>query len=107
MPNGVNTIEAQSLSLGQLFQSFYIVPDWQREYVWTEQEVEQLLEDLLNALYDERRNRVEAAKYFMGSIVGCPADGEGNDWIIIDGQQRMTHLPPHAVRYARLPRQRR
>ena len=31
-----------------VFQSFYVVPDYQREYVWETDQVEQLLTDVHN-----------------------------------------------------------
>lgn len=40
-------IENHKYSIEEAFREcFYIVPDYQREYVWTEKEVRQLLEDI-------------------------------------------------------------
>ena len=39
------TIESQDVNVGGVFQSFYAVPDYQREYVWQTPQVEQLLSD--------------------------------------------------------------
>ena len=40
-------IENYKYSIEEAFREcFYIVPDYQREYVWTEKEVQQLLEDI-------------------------------------------------------------
>ena len=41
----MSRIENYKYSIGDAFREcFYIVPDYQREYVWTEREVQQLLE---------------------------------------------------------------
>ena len=34
-------------SINSAFKNHYIVPDYQREYVWKDEQVEQLLADLL------------------------------------------------------------
>ena len=36
-------------SISSAFKDHYIVPDYQREYVWTDEQVEQLMADLLDA----------------------------------------------------------
>lgn len=81
-------IQSEDSSLAKLFQSFYVVPDYQREYVWGTEQVEQLLMDVR----DEMGNGApaDAPEYFIGSIVVCP----GKDGVLdlIDGQQRMTTL---------------
>ncbi|MCE7937236.1 DUF262 domain-containing protein [bacterium] len=81
----LQSIESHDLSVDKIMQDFYAVPTYQREYVWTEREVEQLLQDIL-AEYPDLK--APAAEYFVGSIVVCPGiDGMLN---LIDGQQRMT-----------------
>jgi Protein of unknown function DUF262 len=49
----MSTIESQDLKLVDLFKDFYAVPNYQREYVWTEEEVEQLLQDVRSEHLDE------------------------------------------------------
>jgi uncharacterized protein with ParB-like and HNH nuclease domain len=79
------TIESQDVTLGKLFDDFYVVPDYQREYIWGEREVEQLLDDV-HAEF--QANHGTESEYFVGSIVVCP----GRDGVLelIDGQQRTT-----------------
>ena len=43
----LQTIESKDVSLGDLFANFFVVPNFQREYVWGTDEVRQLLEDIL------------------------------------------------------------
>jgi uncharacterized protein with ParB-like and HNH nuclease domain len=79
------TIESRDLSVGELFNQFYVVPSYQREYVWEQSEVEQLMQDIYEAFPDSPQ--VKSSDYFIGSLVVCPADGVLE---LIDGQQRMT-----------------
>ena len=52
------------------FQAFYVVPDYQREYVWETEQVEQLLGDIADELASD--DPATAPEYFIGSIVVCP-----------------------------------
>lgn len=79
------TIESNDLTLADVFKDFYVVPSYQREFVWTEQQVEQLLRDIHDEFSEDAQ---EPPEYFIGSIVVSPgADGLLD---LIDGQQRMT-----------------
>ncbi len=81
------SIESQDLTLGNLFNSFYAVPSFQREYVWEEIQVEQLLKDIYDEYASDGRS-TETSEYFIGSIVVCGRPDGVFD--LIDGQQRMT-----------------
>lgn len=83
------TIKSQDLTIEKLFDDFYIVPDYQREYVWQEKHVEQLLNDVYTEFPPpEFRNKSD--DYFIGSIVVCSgADRTNNLYEVIDGQQRI------------------
>lgn len=84
-------IESADLSISALFNDFYVVPDFQREYVWEERNVEQFLEDILDEFSDSHGDITTGdAEYFIGSIVGCK-DGAGA-YQLIDGQQRLTTI---------------
>lgn len=80
------TIQSQDVSIEEAFKSFYVVPSYQREYVWESEQVEQLLNDI----HDEFASQITEAEYFIGSIVACPS-GDGT-LELIDGQQRMTTI---------------
>ena len=82
------TIQSQDIRVADAFQAFYVVPDYQREYVWGAEQVEQLLDDVNTELQSARDG--DAPEYFIGSIVVCP--GRGATLELIDGQQRMTTL---------------
>jgi len=81
-------IESQDLTVGKLFHDYYSVPDYQREYVWQEAEVEQLLTDI-HAEFEDAPGSQES-EYFIGSVVVCPGTHQVFD--LIDGQQRVTTL---------------
>lgn len=72
-----------TLTVEKCFGNHYVVPEYQREYVWEESNVEQLLADLI-AAYDQRSQK----PYFMGMMVVCA--GENSSLELVDGQQRIT-----------------
>lgn len=88
------SINSEDLSLAKVFQSFYRVPDYQREYVWGKKnangdngdEVEQFLQDIYDEF--EAATAKEAPEYFIGTIVVCETEQDLYD--LIDGQQRTT-----------------
>ena len=86
---GTQAIESQDITVGGIFQAFYAVPDYQREYVWHTAQVEQLLSDILSEM-PPKPSEAPPAEYFIGSIVVCPNAAGVLD--LIDGQQRMTTL---------------
>lgn len=66
----------------------FIIPEYQRPYMWTDEQVETLFEDVwefATTIGGLKRN----GTYFLGSIVSYEEDGEQ---LIIDGQQRITSL---------------
>lgn len=80
-------IEIQERNILQLFGDSYWfnIPSYQRPYVWTEENVSELLEDIT---YTFKNNPKEM--YFMGSLV-LQSKGN-NEYDILDGQQRLTTL---------------
>jgi hypothetical protein len=83
-------IQAEGVTVQDLFKEFYAVPDFQREYVWKPSNVEELLSDIWDELYDQHNNPVDGVEYFIGSLV-VYRDAEGV-YQLIDGQQRTTTL---------------
>ena len=86
--NHEQTFDPINRNIAELFScpEIYKIPDYQRQYSWTDDQLEKLWEDLLDA-YD---NRFENDCYFLGSVV-VVNDGFGCHEII-DGQQRITTL---------------
>jgi uncharacterized protein with ParB-like and HNH nuclease domain len=86
MAASLQTIESKDVSLGELFGQFFVVPNFQREYVWGTEEVRQLLEDINSEF--SASDRDPDSEYFIGTIVTCMTDD--GVYQLIDGQQRMT-----------------
>ena len=87
-------IDPQDKNLKELFQDFYRVPDYQREYIWGEtdpkgeggEEVDQFLNDI--HIEFQNATKDDAPEYFIGTIVVCR--GPDGVYDLIDGQQRTT-----------------
>lgn len=78
-------IEDHKYTVEEAFRDcFYIVPDYQREYVWTDKEVDQLLQDI-----EEEFDGGERREYFIGTVLVSPTQ-QKNHFEVIDGQQRLT-----------------
>lgn len=80
-------IKAQVQNISKLKDYFFIVPDYQREYVWkVDDEVEQFLADIDNEFELGARTQ---SSYFIGSIIIVKNDKKHD---VIDGQQRLTTI---------------
>ena len=78
-------IENHKYSIEEAFREcFYVVPDYQREYVWTDKEVQQLLDDV-----SEQIDASSDKEYFVGTVLVSPG-AQKNHYDVIDGQQRLT-----------------
>ena len=81
----MSRIENHKYSIEQAFREcFYVVPDYQREYVWTDKEVQRLLDDV-----DEQIDAGSTREYFIGTVLVSPTS-QNNHYEVIDGQQRLT-----------------
>jgi len=73
-----------SLSVNRLLnEDSYAIPLYQRNFAWTYDEIEQLLNDVADAFQEQREN------YYIGTLV---VNEEDSLLKIIDGQQRTTAL---------------
>jgi hypothetical protein len=80
-------IKAQVQNISKLKDYFFIVPDYQREYVWkVDDEVEQFLVDIDNEF---EPNAKVPSSYFIGSIIIVK---NAKKYDVIDGQQRLTTI---------------
>lgn len=86
------TIEVHKKSVSELLESgkskLFVIPEYQRPYAWTEEEVETLFEDLWEFAVTTGGTERESS-YFLGSVVSYE---NNNEQEIIDGQQRITSL---------------
>ena len=65
----------------------YIIPIYQRNYAWGDDEISSLLQDIKNAC---EKNKEQDKNYYIGSLVVYRR--ENGDFEVIDGQQRLTTL---------------
>lgn len=84
------TISVNKQSVKQLLESgkerMFVIPEYQRPYAWTDEQIQTLFEDLWNFSTKEKDTQ---KTYFLGSIVSYENNGTQE---IIDGQQRITSL---------------
>ena len=65
----------------------FVIPVYQRSYTWKTENCKQLFDDLIKVVREHRKS------HFFGSIVSVhnpDAEGGHNEFLVIDGQQRMT-----------------
>ncbi len=80
-------INADVKSISKLKDYFFIVPDYQREYVWKpDDQVEQFIIDIDNEF---EPNQKDQRSYFIGSMIIIENGGKHD---VIDGQQRLTTI---------------
>lgn len=77
-----NNQKPQPIKLSELFSTGekYIVPIYQRNYAWTNFEIEQLIDDICSA----------SGKYYLGTLI--VNKNNNGTFEVIDGQQRLTTL---------------
>ena len=68
----------------------YIIPRFQREYSWSDEELKDLWNDLLDNLAISKEGDIVSQEYFLGSIV-LVGDEDSSDIErqVVDGQQRL------------------
>ncbi len=85
-------MDVKALNLLRLFteeidKKFYI-PEFQRPYVWSIDNCEELWEDLVDAFDEYQQNKEFYQNYFLGPIVLVKQNDD--KYYIVDGQQRLT-----------------
>ena len=83
-------IEANKGILKKIFSEefWFIVPQYQRPYVWQEEIIQELIDDLYYA-FENKQN----SEYFLGALVlKRTTEKEFREYEILDGQQRLTTL---------------
>lgn len=87
------TIEVNKQSVEALLGSGktkpFVIPEYQRPYAWTDEQVETLFEDLWDFTATNGGTERDGS-YFLGSVVSY--ENEDGEQEIIDGQQRITSL---------------
>lgn len=85
-------VQVERLSLAMIESRSFLIPSYQRPYVWSEEDVTKLLDDIKHAIGKE-------SQYFIGNTLSAlqtPDDKTDSKstavYELIDGQQRMTTL---------------
>ncbi len=78
------TFRTNLFNLNQIEQFSFIVPSYQRPYVWSDVEIKKLLNDLYKAFQRDKKSN-----YYIGTILTRENTDEAE---LIDGQQRFTTL---------------
>ena len=86
-------MNADHLSYGDVMyrQVPFVIPPYQRAYAWTSEDVDDFIKDV-NDLVTKRESE-PSYQHFFGGIVcvdtPVPRSHEGNQYLVIDGQQRL------------------
>jgi uncharacterized protein with ParB-like and HNH nuclease domain len=76
-------VEARSQTIESILKKGqYIIPEYQREYDWAEENLNEFIDDIISS---------EEENYFIGHMV-CEGDYNGTKFKVIDGQQRITTI---------------
>lgn len=80
----MTTLDSETVTLGQLFSQkfFFRVPEYQRPFLWDQDNLTDLVDDLADAARDR--------EYFLGTLV--LHDRTAPNYDVVDGQQRLTAL---------------
>lgn len=85
-------IESDKLLIKDVFTKWFRIPEYQRPYVWSNDQISELMDDIMQA-----RNSNPESEYFLGSMVLQKKEKiDGNtkyiEYDLLDGQQRLTTL---------------
>ncbi|MDV2079391.1 DUF262 domain-containing protein [Marinobacter xestospongiae] len=71
----------------------FVIPSYQRPYVWRDEDVIKLFDDIREAYLANLANPANEEQYFIGSVLSAVHEkGESRLYELIDGQQRTTTL---------------
>ncbi len=80
-------------SIKELFSADnYVIPIYQRNYEWSEPQITQLIQDIVDYIL-KNKDTVNKTKYYIGTLIVYEQKKEGSvRYETIDGQQRLTTL---------------
>lgn len=77
-------VDAKNLTIENvLTKGKYLIPDYQREFAWTIENIRELVNDI--------NESIQSDNYFIGHMV-LQGDFNGNIFEVVDGQQRITTI---------------
>ncbi|WP_409022039.1 DUF262 domain-containing protein [Dellaglioa sp. P0083] len=68
----------------------YVIPDFQRNFIWGRDEVEDLFNDFSEDTESFSKSNSDLQGYLLGNIVLI--ESNSNEYLVIDGQQRLTTI---------------
>ncbi|CRF35095.1 hypothetical protein BRSU_2428 [Brachyspira suanatina] len=82
-----NQVAADTFSLNKIIdeEMYFSIPNYQRNYVWKEEQIRKLLEDIENAIINNNN------EYYIGSLIVFYRKDD-NRYDLVDGQQRFTTI---------------
>lgn len=97
-----NTLNSELLTLDTVVSKSmsFIIPSYQRPYVWQAHDIQKLFNDICNACLNNEQ------EYFIGTVLSAPKQSAGAEehpcYELIDGQQRTTTLMLIAIAFSDL-----
>lgn len=90
------SFDAQQRKMNDILSEdvMYVIPRYQRRYVWQEKQWRELLDDIKYCLEAEGKQDKDTVgwTHFLGSFVFERYEHQGKESIVIDGQQRLTTI---------------
>lgn len=84
----MNTTTSLNKTIGEVWEQRYVIPLYQRNFAWGDDEIGQLLQDIYD--HSPLAGGTVNDHYYLGSLILLQrSDGT---WEVIDGQQRLTAL---------------
>ena len=84
----MNNEHSLNKTIAQIWEDKYVVPLYQRNFAWTEEQIGQLLQDIYDNAPKSKND--QCGNYYLGSLVVL--ERKDGVWEVIDGQQRLTCL---------------
>jgi len=100
--NTVNQVTTELLTLKEVITRnlAFVIPSYQRPYVWSEDDVTALFTDIKNACNNNACDNEKEKYYFIGSGLSAKrVEGGREKYELIDGQQRVTTLMLMAIAF--------
>ncbi|MCD8235643.1 MAG: DUF262 domain-containing HNH endonuclease family protein [Prevotellaceae bacterium] len=84
----MNKEQSLNKTIAQIWNDKYVVPLYQRNFAWAEEQIGQLIQDIYDNAPKSKND--ECGNYYLGSLVVL--ERRDGMWEVIDGQQRLTCL---------------
>ena len=86
----MKAIHANPKNIKEIFNSSYVIPEFQRRYSWEIDECDKLWNDIVEHFEEVKKDIAMGENYYLGTIVVYKDNSA--KYQVIDGQQRLTSL---------------